>query len=101
MLQHIGQELGGGHADIFSQHTAAREDFLSTSTMGGPDAIVRFIYAPTEEHGFGVNYTTVNSGTEYVVTWVDGMPKADEFYRNLQPAAELLYDFIAQIAPIV
>ena len=100
MLQHIAQELGGANADIFTQHTAAREDFVSTSTMGGPDAILRFMYAPTDEHGFGVNYTTVDSGTEYLVTWIDSTHKAEEFSRNLQPAAELLYDFVAGLSPI-
>src|SRR5699024_1552989 len=74
MMQYIGQELGGADAEIFTKYGAAQEDFLSTSSLGTPEAIIRFLFAPTAKHGFGVNYTTVDAGTEYVVTWADDTP---------------------------
>lgn len=101
MLEHIAQELGGADAAIFTQHTGAREDFLSTSTVGGTDAIIRYLYAPTVHNGFGVNYTTVSTGTEFLLSWAAGTPKAEEFHHNLQPAAELFYEFVGSLAPIV
>ena len=100
MLRHIGQELGGANAAIFTEHTDAVDDFVSTSSLGGPETIIRYIYAPTVEGGFGVNYTTLPNRTEFLVTWVTGTPHAEAFHRNLQPAAELLYDFIATLEPI-
>src|SRR5699024_6419375 len=101
MLQHIGTELGGANADLFTENTDAIEAFVTTSTSGGPDAIVRAVTAPAVEHGFAVHYTPGTPDTELLVTWVDGRPRAEQFYQNLKPAAELLYDFIATIQPIV
>jgi len=100
MLQHIGAELGGANATLFTQHTDALEDFLTVSSPGDSDAFIRAIAAPSIEHGFHIHYTPVAAGTEFLVTWVDGTPQAEALYRNLQPAAELLYDFIATIEPI-
>ena len=100
MLRHIGQELGGANAAIFTEHTDAVDDFVSTSSLGGPEAIIRYIYPPTIEGGFGVNYTTLPNRTEFLVTWITGTQGAEAFHRNLQPAAELLYDFIATLEPI-
>ncbi len=100
MLRHIGIELGGANAPLFTQHTAALEDFITVSTAGGSEAFTRAIAAPSVEYGFHIHYTPLTAGTEFLVTWVDGAPQAEALYRNLQPAAELLYDFIATIEPI-
>src|SRR5699024_3831020 len=51
MLRYSGQELRGANATIFTEHTDAVNDFLSTSSLGGPEAIIRYIYAPTVEGG--------------------------------------------------
>ena len=100
MLQHIGTELGGAHAQVFTENTEARENFLATSTMGNQDVIMRYLFAPMQDDGFAVNYTTVTGGTEFLITWVEGTPQAEAFQHNLQRAAELLYDFIASLDPI-
>lgn len=100
MLQYIGQELGGADAEIFTEHTEAVEDFVTTSTAGGSEAILRAIAPPAAEHGFAVHYTPGSTGTEFLVSWIDGRPRAERFYQNLKPAAEFLYDFIASIEPV-
>ena len=100
MLQHIGAELGGANAALFNEHTDARQDFLTVTCAGGSNAFIRAIAAPSVEHGFHIHYTPVTAGTEFLVTWVDGAPQAEALYRNLQPAAEILYDFIATLDPI-
>lgn len=100
MLQHIGTELGGANAPLFTKHTEALENFITISTAGGSDAFVRAVAAPSVEHGFHIHYTPIVGGTEFLVTWIEGTPQAEALYRNLQPAAELLYDFIATIAPV-
>lgn len=101
MMQYIGQELGGADAAIFANYPAAQEDFLSTSSLGTPEAIIRFVFAPTARHGFGVNYTTVDNGTEYVVTWTQDTSRAEEFCDNLPIAADLLYDFLGSLVPVI
>lgn len=101
MLQHIAQELGGANAEIFTGHSKAREDFLTTATTDDTGALTRAIVPPRSEHGFGVHYTAVPSGTEFLITWDDETPQAEEFIQNLRPAAELLYDFLADLAPII
>ncbi|WP_022870408.1 choline/carnitine O-acyltransferase [Yaniella halotolerans] len=100
MLQHIGAELGGANAALFTEHTDALEDFLTVSSAGASEAFIRAIAAPLVEDGFHVHFTPAAAGTEFLVTWFEGTPQAEALYRNLQPAAELLYDFIATIEPI-
>lgn len=100
MLQHIGQELGGASAELFTEHTGAREDFLTTVSTDDTDAILRVVIPPAVDHGFGVHYTTVASGAEFVITWGEAATQAVEFVQNLDVAAELLYNFLAGIPPI-
>src|SRR5699024_10910028 len=87
MLRYIGQELGGAKATLFTEYTDAVNDFLSTSSLAGPEAIIRYIYAPTVEGGFGINYTALPILTEFLLTWMTGTEHAEAFHRNLQPAA--------------
>ncbi|GAA4479817.1 hypothetical protein GCM10023190_23580 [Enteractinococcus fodinae] len=100
MLHHIGQELGGANAELFTEHTTAREAFLTTVTTDDTDAVSRAVIPPSVDHGFGVHYTTVDSGTEYVTTWGAEAAQAEEFVQNLTVAAKLLYDFLASLTPI-
>lgn len=100
MLQHIGQELGGASAELFTEHNAARQDFLTTVTTDNMNALIRAVVPPSNDDGFGVHYTAVPDGTEFIVTWHEDTPQAEEFVGNLGPAAELLCDFIAGITPI-
>src|SRR5699024_7955531 len=100
MLQHIGQELGGASAELFTEHNAARQDFLTTVTTDNMNALIRAVVPPSNDDGFGVHYTAVPDGTEFIVTWHEDTPQAEEFVGNLGPAAELLCDFIAGITPV-
>ncbi|GAA4105851.1 choline/carnitine O-acyltransferase [Enteractinococcus coprophilus] len=97
MLQYIAQELGGADADFFTKHTKARQNFLSTSTLGGADAILRSLLAPADDNGFGVSYAPAQQGIEFIVTWVEGTRQAETFVSKLAPAAELLYNFTEAI----
>lgn len=48
-----------------------------------------------------MNYTTVDNGTEYVVTWTQDTSGAEEFCDNLPIATDLLYDFLGSLAPVI
>lgn len=73
----------------------AREDFLSTSSVGSNTQIIRYAYAPSVPEGFGVNYTPGESTIEYLVNyWSDDADQPDEFIANLDRAAELLATYL-------
>lgn len=97
MLQYIAQELGGADADFFTQHAKARQNFLATATAGSTETIIRGLFAPADANGFGVSYAPVSHGIEFMVTWFEPTPQADALIVNLQPAAELLYNFTTAI----
>ena len=97
MLEYIAQELGGAEADFFTKNTKARENFLSTSTLGSAEVVVRSLFAPACVDGFGVSYTSTLDGTEFMVTWGAEARQAEIFLSKLEPAAELLYNFTAAI----
>lgn len=74
---------------------AARRDFLSTTSVGGPQQIVRYSFAPTAPEGFGISYTPLPEATEFCVSWnMDTAEKPEEFTANLVKAAEMLWDFL-------
>lgn len=76
---------------------AARRDFLSTTSVGGPHQIVRYSFAPTVPEGFGISYTPLPDATEFCVSWnMDTAEKPEEFTANLVKAAELLWEFLQQ-----
>lgn len=76
---------------------AARRDFLSTTSVGGPRQIVRYSFAPTAPEGFGISYTPLPEATEFCVSWnIDTAEKPEEFTTNLVKAAEMLWDFLDQ-----
>lgn len=76
---------------------AARRDFLSTTSVGGPQQIVRYSFAPTAPEGFGISYTPLPEATEFCVSWnMDTAEKPEEFTTNLVKAAEMLWDFLDQ-----
>lgn len=101
MLQQIGQELGGANAELFTAHNAARENFLTTFSTDDTPALGRAIVPQASGDGFGVSYSTVPDGTEFVVTWQHETPQAEEFVDNLEQASQLLYEFIGRLAPII
>lgn len=76
---------------------AVRRDFLSTTSVGGPQQIVRYSFAPTAPEGFGISYTPLPEATEFCVSWnIDTAEKPEEFTTNLVKAAEMLWDFLDQ-----
>ncbi len=76
---------------------AARRDFLSTTSVGGPQQIVRYSFAPTAPEGFGISYTPLAEATEFCVSWnMDTAENPEEFTANLVKAAEMLWDFLDQ-----
>src|SRR5699024_10870884 len=97
MLRHIGQELGGANAAIFTGHTDAVNDFLSTSSMICAEASIEYIYALTVDGIFAINYTTSPNRTELLLTWSTGTEHAEAYHRKLQRVAELLYNFVATL----
>ena len=76
---------------------AARRDFLSTTSVGGPEQIVRYCFVPTRPEGFGISYTPLPEATEFCVSWnVDTAEKPEEFTANLIKASEMLWEFLQQ-----
>lgn len=76
---------------------AVRRDFLSTTSVGAPQQIVRYSFAPTVPEGFGISYTPLPEATELCVSWnIDTAEKPEEFTANLVKAAEMLWDFLDQ-----
>lgn len=76
---------------------AARRDFLSTTSVGGPHQIVRYSFAPTVPEGFGISYSPLTDATEFCVSWnVDTAEKPEEFTANLVKAAEMLWNSLDQ-----
>nr|VDG63755.1 Choline/Carnitine o-acyltransferase [Streptococcus thermophilus] len=74
--------------------TAARRDFLSTTSIGGADQIVRYCFAPSLPEGFGISYTPLTEDGEFCISWnVDTAEQPEEFRANLKKAGKLFWDF--------
>ena len=79
--------------------TAARRDFLSTTSIGGAAQIVRYCFAPALPEGFGIAYTPLYDDTEYCVSWnAATAEQPEEFLANLTKAGELLWQFCATLS---
>ncbi|WP_288873306.1 choline/carnitine O-acyltransferase [uncultured Corynebacterium sp.] len=79
--------------------TAARRDFLSTTSIGGAAQIVRYCFAPALPEGFGIAYTPLHDDTEYCVSWnAATAEQPEEFLANLTKAGELLWQFCATLS---
>ena len=78
--------------------TAARQDFLSTTSIGGADQIVRYCFAPTLSNGFGISYTPLTEDGEFCISWnIDTAEKPDEFRANLKEAGKKFWEFCATL----
>lgn len=78
---------------------AMRHDFLSTTSIGGPDPIVRYAFAPTTPEGFGVTYTTHTDGYEFCVNYRrDSSEDLEAFAHNLTVSAETFWGFVKGLA---
>ncbi|WP_168167707.1 choline/carnitine O-acyltransferase [Corynebacterium sp. HMSC074A01] len=97
MLEH----LDAHETDAFFRDpvvTAARKDFLSTTSVGSASQIVRYAFAPTLPEGFGIAYTPHATATEYCVSYnTDTAEKPQEFLANLARASELLWQFCGEL----
>ncbi|MDO4919025.1 choline/carnitine O-acyltransferase [Kocuria sp.] len=77
---------------------AVRHDFLSTTSIGGPDRIVRFAFAPTTAEGFGVTYTAWPDGYEFCVNHRrDTSEDLEGFAHALTAAARTFWDFVGTL----
>ena len=69
----------------------AREDFLSTTSIGSAAQVVRYAFAPTVEDGFGVAYTPGEEWLEFTVShWAGEAAAPERFPAALERAAELV-----------
>ncbi|RKQ35280.1 choline/carnitine O-acyltransferase [Kocuria tytonis] len=97
----MARELGEPSEFLASPALAAvRHDFLSTTSIGGPDAIVRYAFAPTTPEGFGVTYTAGTDGYEFCVNHRrDTSEDLEGFAHNLAAAADTLWEFVGTLHP--
>ena len=67
----------------------AREDFLSTTSVGSSAQILRYAFAPSVPEGFGISYTPHAEHFEFCVTWREeaGGQRAAAFLRALEQAS--------------
>ncbi|MBE8527729.1 choline/carnitine O-acyltransferase, partial [Amycolatopsis sp. H6(2020)] len=78
---------------------AATTDFLSTTSIGGAQQIVRYAFAPTVPEGFGISYTPHPEAIEYCLTWHrDTADAPEDFLAALPHAAALLGEFVRGLA---
>ena len=75
------------------------ENFLSTTSLGVSEHIVRLTFAPSVPEGLGVNYTKTEDGYEFCLSYDAGAgPDMDAFKRNLVAGAAALNEFLGDIA---
>ncbi|WP_369067151.1 choline/carnitine O-acyltransferase [Kocuria carniphila] len=95
-LQYVA-ERNGVDTSFFANPglTTMRRDFLSTTSIGGPEQIVRYAFAPTTPEGFGMTYTRLPGGYEYCINYRrDTSEDLEGFARNLTVGAEKLWEFV-------
>ena len=77
---------------------AVRHDFLSTTSIGGPERIVRYAFAPTTPEGFGVTYTTCADSYEFCMNYRrDTSEDLEGFAHHLTTAAQTLWEFVGSL----
>lgn len=76
----------------------AGKDFLSTTTMGGQSPIRRYVFVPTSQGGFGVNYSMDKQFYEFVLIADDiSRDKLDEMQQGIIEGAEKLIAMMAEM----
>lgn len=79
--------------------TAARRDFLSTTSIGGANQVVRYCFAPTLPEGFGISYTPLPEHTEFCISWNTTTAEQPEKFRaNLGKAAARFWEFCEELS---
>lgn len=78
---------------------AVRTDLLSTTSLGAAEQIVRYTFAPTTDHGFGIAYTRHPDAFEFSVSYFEpGSEQPARFLESLSEAARLLNGFIVGLS---
>ena len=99
--RHIQMMASIDDSDVFFTDlaaTAARRDFLSTTSIGGANQIVRYCFAPTLPEGFGISYTPLPNDAEFCVSWnTSTAEQPAKFRANLVAAAAMFWDFCGEI----
>ena len=75
----------------------ALRDFLSTTSVGSADQLIRYAFAPTVAEGFGVTYTPNQDHIEYLVSYSESAEDPQWFLENLVTAGQLLVDYLAAL----
>ena len=74
---------------------ALSEDFLSTTSVGGAQSIVRYAFAPTSAAGLGIAYTKGEREFEFCLSFrADTAEDPDGFAEALVEAAQLLWSVV-------
>lgn len=74
---------------------ALSEDFLSTTSVGGAQSIVRYAFAPSTAAGFGIAYTKGEREFEFCLSFrTDTAEDPDGFAQALGEAARLLWSVV-------
>lgn len=82
-----------------SARAAVEESFLSTTSIGTADRIVRYAFAPSVPHGFGISYTLLPEAYEFCLTTREGATEDPEAFRaGLQRGAEALWAAVRSFA---
>ena len=75
----------------------ALRDFLSTTSVGSADQLIRYAFAPSVAEGFGVNYTPDQEHIEYLVSYSESAEDPQWFLENLVTAGQLLADYLGAL----
>ncbi|WIK81781.1 choline/carnitine O-acyltransferase [Micrococcus lylae] len=79
----------------------AREDFLSTTSIGSADQVVRYAFVPSVEDGFGVAYTPAEDWLEFTVShWAGGAAEPERFLAALERAAERVDELLQAVGRV-
>lgn len=73
-------------------------DFLSTTSLGNQDTIVRAAFAPTSPGGIGIYYSLVPGGYEWLLSHRAGDTESyDAFVENLRAGATAMQELFAAL----
>src|SRR5699024_8462116 len=75
----------------------ALRDFLSTTSVGSADQLIRYAFAPSVDEGFGVNYTPNQDHIEYLVSYSESGEGPQWFVENLVIAGLKAADYVSAL----
>lgn len=90
------KRLGLDPAIFFDEgYRRLTSDFLSTTSLGGPEEFLRFTFAPTVPGGIGIGYSPHENEYDFTLTYdEEARPDIDLFVDALQEGARLLAELI-------